>query len=373
MEHSSNTHMSKKWLFPFAIGLIIGLNSYSQKNVASMSFDRTINDFGVIKETDGLVSCIFEFVNSGTNPLVIQRVISSCDCATTNWSREPFAPGAKGLIKVIYNPKDRPGKFDKTITVYSNGETSAIVLRIMGIVKEKPKTLEEIYNRILGDFRLKKTNINLSRVYSDMVKTDTLEFICMANQPTKIGCNTGGLEHLSVKFVPEIVKPNEKGIMVITYDAKKKNDWGFLIDRIHLTQNDKDINGGLITITANIEENFSSLTDKQRKNAPVIDVPIVDYDFNQIDEGKLIEYDFMIKNTGKSDLIIRKIKPSCGCTTVEPADKVIKPGMTSSFKATINTNGLFGRISKSIALITNDPVTPTVAFRINGTVNPLKK
>lgn len=365
--------MKRNLLFSIIVVLAVGSTSYGQQKNAAISFKEMVFDFGVIKEQDGIVTYNFEFVNSGKGPLIINRVIASCDCTTTEWTKEPLVPGAGGSLKVAFNPKDKLGRIDKTITVFSNAENPTVVLQIKGVVQEKPKTLEEIYNRILGDFRFKGTNLSFGRVFVDKIKTDTIEFICMANEPTKIGCKISGLPYLSVNFVPETLKPKEKGFMIVALDAKKRNDWGLVIDRFHLTQNDKDIDGGLITVSADIEENFSILTEEQRTNAPKMEVADPNYDFGEVEEKQLVQKEFAFTNTGKSDLIIRKIKASCGCTMVEPADKVIKPGQTSIFKASIKTEGFSGRIAKTITIITNDPISPTVAVRMTGTVNHPKK
>lgn len=344
-----------------------------QQKGASISFNNNSYDFGIIKEDDGSVNYDFEFVNSGKVPLIIQKVIASCDCATANWPKSPLEPGARRFIKVLFNPKNRPGTFDKTITVYSNADPSTVVLHIKGVVQQRLKTIDDVYNRVIGDFRFKNVHIPLDRVYVDKLKIDTLEFICISETPVKIGCNIQKLPHLNVKFIPETLKAKEKGLMIITYNAMIRNDWGLIIDRFNLTQNDKLIPNGIVTISANIEENFSKLTDEQRASAPKLEIDKQNYDFGQLDEGQLVQNDFVFTNTGKTDLIIRKFKASCGCTTVEPADKVIKPGQSSSFKAVVRTEGFSGRISKSITLISNDPMSPSVTVRIVGVINPKKK
>jgi hypothetical protein len=173
--------------------------------------------------------------------------------------------------------------------------------------------------------------------------------------------------------VPTLLKTNEKGLLIIAYDAKLKNDWGFVVDRFGLTQNEKQISGSGITVSATIEENFDSLNDTQKAQAPKIDLPSENFDFGEVKEGDLVEKEFDFTNAGKSDLIIRKIKASCGCTTVEPADKVIKSGKSSSVKASIRTNGFSGRIAKTINIITNDPESPSITIRITGNVLPKNK
>jgi hypothetical protein len=347
-------------------------SAYAQEERSSITFKKTVNDFGTIKEEDGPVSYIFEFANTGKAPLIMQRVITS-DYISTEWPKEPIAPGAAGSIKVSINPTGLTGVFDKIVTVYSNAQTTSIILHLKGIVKERAKALEEVYTRIIGDFRFKTTYLSFDRIYIDKVKTDTLEFVSIAKEPVKIGCNLSSLPHLSISFVPETIKPNEKGLMIIKYNPKKRDEWGFVIDRFFLLQNDKKIDGSLISLSASIEENFSNLTEEQRLKAPRIEFVKTDFDFGTIDEGQTVEYEFTFKNIGKKDLVIRRIKASCGCTTVEPADKVIKPSMSSSFKASLKTKGLSGRNAKSITVISNDPVTPTVVLRISGIVNSVKK
>ena len=77
----------------------------------------------------------FKIKNTGEAPLVLTRVIASCGCTTPEWTKEPIAPGKTGDIKITYNPKDRPGPFVKTISVYSNGKTGSFILTIRGEVE----------------------------------------------------------------------------------------------------------------------------------------------------------------------------------------------------------------------------------------------
>ena len=358
----------------FCMVLII-TKAYGQQNGSQISFKSTKFDFGAIKEDDGITSCVFEFTSTGESPLIIQRIITTCNCISMEWPKQPLAHGENGKIVIKYDPKNRPGPFDKTITVYTNASTPVLVLQVKGVVKEHSKSFEEVYNRLVGNtIRLRNTHFSLGRMLIDGEKTDTLDFVNISSEPIKIGYDLNGLTHIIVKIVPEQVKPNEKGLIIVTFNAKKRNDWGFVIDRFYLTLNDKPISNGIMNVSASIEENFNSLTNEQLINAPKIDFKENEYNFGQVEEGQLVEKEFEFTNTGRSDLVIRKIKASCGCTTVEPSDKVIKPGQTSSFKATVRTTGFSGQhIAKSISIITNDPVNPNTMVKIVGTVNPKNK
>ena len=44
-------------------------------------------------------------------------------------------PGGKGVIKVTYLPKGRPGEFEKTVKVRTNSKKNKkVVLKISGVV-----------------------------------------------------------------------------------------------------------------------------------------------------------------------------------------------------------------------------------------------
>ncbi|MGD9977198.1 MAG: DUF1573 domain-containing protein [Bacteroidales bacterium] len=338
------------------------------QNEAKISFKTDKYNYGTIKEDDGEAFHEFEFTNAGSSPLIIQRVSSSCGCTTPEWSKEPIAPGKGGKIKVGYNPKGRPGPFSKTISVYSNSAQNVVVLQISGEVAGHVKTLDEIYRIPVGDLYFERNHFALGRLFLNSSVSDTLKFINRGNSPAKVTAITKGMDYLTVKIEPQTVKPNDFGKIVLNYDPKSRNDWGFVVDRFVLAVNDQPINNTPVTITGSIEEDYSGLTAEQLENAPVADFNTTVYNFESKNEGEPVEFDFVIRNNGKSDLIIRKVKASCGCTTVEPSKKVLKPGESSPINATFRTNGYSGQQSKSITVITNDPKKPTVVLRLSGNI-----
>ncbi len=127
----------KRVIFVLTTILLITAGTISaQKKSASITVtDSATFDFGDIRESAGSVSHVFNVMNNGELPLVISRVIASCGCTTPEWTKEPIAPGKIGKIKVTYNPSGRPGKFVKTISVYSNGKADGnYVLTVRGNV-----------------------------------------------------------------------------------------------------------------------------------------------------------------------------------------------------------------------------------------------
>jgi hypothetical protein len=84
----------------------------------------------------------FVFTNNGNKPLIITNAAGSCGCTVPTYSKEPIAPGAKGVIGVKYDTA-RVGAFTKTVTITSNAAgTPSKVLTIKGTVlaAETPKS-----------------------------------------------------------------------------------------------------------------------------------------------------------------------------------------------------------------------------------------
>jgi hypothetical protein len=80
-------------------------------------------DFGKIEEGQKL-EVSFRFRNTGTKPLVIEKVQPSCGCTVAEQSTEPIAPGAEGQVKASFNSQGRTGVNHKTLYVTANTKGS---------------------------------------------------------------------------------------------------------------------------------------------------------------------------------------------------------------------------------------------------------
>ncbi|MCF6365942.1 MAG: DUF1573 domain-containing protein [Bacteroidales bacterium] len=339
----------------FSFIFIFTSSIFAQTVEPNMTFETEKHDFGKIKESGGNVEFQFTFTNLGSKPIVINDVKSTCGCTTPSWSKKPIAPGEKGYIKTVFNPYNRPGVFHKSVTVNSNAKNSPVTLHISGEVIPKSQDIADEYRYQIGPVKLKKNNVHFSEIYNTETKKDKIEIINVSKETVKIGFNEKRRmpAHLTVICKPETLAPNQKGVIFFTYDASKKNDWGYVYDRIYLNFNGNNDSKNRMNVSAIIKEKFSQ---DMIDNPPVF-TPIGNktYDFGKIKQGETVEHIFTFKNTGKNDLIIRKTKASCGCTAVQLGDKVVKPGEESSIKAIFNSRGKRGNQHKSITVTTNIP------------------
>ena len=99
-------------------------------------FAETSFDFGDITQGDK-VEHVFEFENTGNEPLILTDVRTTCGCTAPEWPREPVIPGAKAQVKVVFNSAGKIGIQNKVITIMSNSVNSPARVKIVTNVLAK--------------------------------------------------------------------------------------------------------------------------------------------------------------------------------------------------------------------------------------------
>lgn len=347
--------------------LIVGIANAQQKE-ANISFEKEIHNYGRIKESNGKVEYKFVYTNTGSSPLIITKVKASCGCTSPTWTEKPIMPGQKGFVSAVFDPRNRPGKFNKSIFVETNTDKARTILRITGEVLPREKTVEDYYPKTIGNLRLETNHFAFVKIYNDQVKKDTLKIYNSSDSKMVVSFSNVP-SYLKLTVSPKELKPGEKAYIIGEYDAVKANDWGFISARVKVLINGQSGNRDYITISAKIEEDFSKLTEKERANAPKIVFDNRNFDFGETKSKDKIEHNFKFKNEGKNDLVIHKIRATCGCTTIAPEKTVIKPGESSSFKAIFSPGSRKGTQRKSIYVISNDPQNSNVRLMISGKIS----
>ena len=99
-----------------------------------ITFDKTEHDFGTILQGE-VVTYSFHFTNTGSMPLIISNVSTSCGCTVGDFSRAPIEPGKDGFIKATYDSKGHQGFQSRSLTVVSNTNPNQTVLRLKATVQ----------------------------------------------------------------------------------------------------------------------------------------------------------------------------------------------------------------------------------------------
>ncbi len=349
----------------FIFSILCALVLFISNAQPALKFENTDHDFGEIKEENGYAEHTFHFVNKGNEPIKISNVKASCGCTTPGWTKEEVMPGDSGFVKARYNPRNRPGRFRKSLRLTTSDKASDQTLYIMGFVKPKPKTPEQEFPIEIGDFRLKYKTLNMGKINTE--KPVSKSFDVYNYSDSLISSNTIGSnlpKHIKFELSPPSLKPRELGSLVLTYDPKMKNDYGFVSDNVQLvSDSDKSI-----SVIAVIEEYFPEMTAEEMDQSPKLAIPERSFDFGNVKAGTIIETSFELVNEGKEKLLFRTIKTNCECVTYEMKSKGIKKGKSQTLKVLFDTSEMRGNQYKSITIYTNDPVNPTQQITIKGKV-----
>ncbi len=106
---------------------------------ANIEFTEKQHDFGDVVKGE-TVSHKFEFKNTGTEPLIILNVQTTCGCTAPSWPKEPIPPGESGNILVNFNSTKKIGRQNKIITVYTNGQKPEDKLKIVCNILPEPNS-----------------------------------------------------------------------------------------------------------------------------------------------------------------------------------------------------------------------------------------
>ena len=341
---------------------------HAQTEGPSIKFGETSYDFGSIKESDGNVTHKFEFTNTGNSELIIQSVRPSCGCTTTGWSKEPVKPGEKGFVTAVYNPRNRPGMFNKSLMIVSNANQPQMRIYIKGNVEPKPRSVEDDYPTVMGGLRVKYRSFNFGKLTTEKPVTKTFNVYNSSDEDISFLNDVKAPDNIKVAFSPQTLSPKTLGTIKVTYDPTNIKLFGFKSDLIVIKTSEATNNVKDFRAVASIEEYFPPMTAEQLAHAPKLHFDNPVHDFGSIKQGETVSTDFVFTNTGKSELNIRQTRASCGCTVSKPEKSTLQPGESSVIKVSFNSAGRRGIQQKSISVFSNDPANPTQRITIKARV-----
>lgn len=336
--------------------VIVGLDGHSQL-ADPIYFNEKTHDFGAVPEQAGSAVFQFEFTNRSSRPIKIIAVNPSCGCTTPDWTREAVQPGANGFIKASFDPKGRPGYFNKTLSVMTDWDANAIVLQIKGNVVSGDGGKYTAFPNLVGGLSFHSTSCNVGKVFinreNDAVNfpiknssTDTVKFLSVESP-----------KYIKVQY-PKSLAPGQSYDVKVQFDAKLKNQYGFMTENFIFHTNDKEMPDKSVSVYVTVEEFFPKLTPQELEKAPVLSLSANVINFGRVRSGVNLERDVKIKNTGKKDLVIRYIQTNCSCLISKIDKTTIKPSEEVTLKSILNTTGRSGPQNKSVTIYSTDPQNP---------------
>ena len=102
--------------------------------------------------------------------------------------------------------------------------------------------------------------------------------------------------------------------------------------------------------------------------APELTVVEANYNFGTIPQGKKVQHNFVIRNSGDAALQIKEVNVSCGCTAAKPSTSLVAPGKSAEIQVVFDSTNFSGKVQKSVSLVTNAGKAPNYTLNLDGTI-----
>lgn len=330
------------------------------------------HDFGKLRDTLKTVTTAMRVVNTGDSALVITRVQTNCGCTVAEYTDHAIMPGDTGSVTVTYSTRDIPGPFEKKVFVYTNGKPRKSTLTVKGSVIGSPATVAERYPFGFGPIRLNSASLPLGEVYKGDARNAYISGYNTSSDTMRVSAHIQS-KFISCNVLPEIVEPGGIFIVSVYCSSAGAPSWGLntaTVDmRAHSLHGTEQCEGKF-DVMLQVKENFSRLTEKQRRNAPVIAVSADKVDFEVCAPNAPVTRTFTVTNRGKSPLRLRRLFVPEGEGITAVTDKeVLKKGQSATVSVTLDTPVRHDSVVNTLlTIISNDPYTPQTAIRLVGIV-----
>ena len=357
-----------------SIFCLLGMSLSAQQPV--ITFDRTEHDFGQINEGDGRVSTIFEFKNDGMESLVLSNVRASCGCTTPTWTKSPVEPGERGSITVTYNPNGRPGKFQKTITVTSNATNPTTKVYIKGEVIPKSVKPVDKYPVKIDELSLKTRSVDFGKVKKGTTLSRSIEYANQTDSEIVVNIRYDQDGYIIPALSFQSLKPGEGGTLNLSLVASNTNEYGPVRRVFYMVVNGKDIQdeAHAIYLDADLEEDFSLLSDQALQKAPIIELSSDELNLGEVKSGGKVSGKLSVKNANVSPLVIRRIVNQNDMIAAKMKKSSIKGGKSSDLLIDVTAVSDKGELLKAgvyrrqLELISNDPKQSRKRVTVTWTV-----
>lgn len=326
-------------------------------------------DFGSFKEIQGRQTGVLRFVNLGPDTIMINRVRVSCGCTDAGFTEGLIAPGDTAAVRVTYNPAGRPGRFEKSVRVYTGADNRITVLWLKGTVIGAPESLKERYPIEAGPLRLSqnqliggevafgKSSLVMFTGYNQTADTIRPHWDC-ASQATKVD--------ISSKAVP----PGDLVTFSVYFTPRNADDMGFHTYDITLYPDKGKTNAAKVVFTANVVPDISGLTAEQIADAPRITLYPQQTDMGELRPDAKARFSFVIGNDGHAELRILRITAQSDAVKFLKFPSVVKPGKKATAEAEIEVSKIKApAFGIKIEVSSTDPVHPAETIRVSGLVN----
>jgi len=333
-------------------------------------FEKTDFNFGVIGAEDGIKTVVYTFTNTSANPFIIEGLEAACGCTNLRSDKEIYPAGDIGTITVDFNPINISGNITKWVYIrgnYSDGFQKDLSFKAE-IVSMADNSPDRYYKGEFGYLMMDVNNFAWGQKFKNQVLIDTVKFFNDGYSDIVISSAKSSIPFVSVENMPITLAVDSWSYIVVKANLYDLDTLGGYRGNILLQTNDRFFPKKEFPVYIDLLQNFSELKKRHIKKAARLTLSTNQLLMGEISAGSIRTKSIVLKNTGKSDLTIRKIDSDCSCTVVSPSKRVLVPGEEITLEVTFDAVNKSGPQGKVVTVITNDPVNPRQTFVVKSLV-----
>ena len=315
------------------------------------------------------MTAYLEATNIGATPIYIKEVVSSCGCTKVEYKRDAIMPNEVATLAITYDPRNRPGRFDRRIAVVLLGFDEPIVLNIIGHVTPRERTVYEIYPFDMGGGLRMESNFHaFAYVEHGKQVEESIGYINLSDHPISLTLHAIESSGALTVDYPTTIAPNDKGDIVLRYALDEESTlYGTLNDIFHF-EVDGTYGATVISTYAVAVDNFDLVEDILAPSA-VVSKKIIKFGEILLN-NQLLEQSISIGNSGEMPLIIRRVESDSPAVEVNiEGDTSIDKGESLTLRIRLNTaliEDCDNPFVSRVRVICNDPIMPMQVIRVNA-------
>ncbi len=297
----------------------------------------------------------YTITNTGSSPLVLTDVTTSCGCAVAYWTENPIEPQSQGFIEVEFDA-EMLGTFHKSVAIYSNSNPNLVYLYFTGEVVREITDFSRTHPYAMENVLLDKKELVFPEVRYGDKETIVLNIVNQKRESYR-----PVIMHLpsfiEMKAEPEVLQKGEKGVLTLTLNSDGIKDYGLYESSVYLSRFSGDKIGSDNELSLRVmllpEQSVSS------KQQPQLRLSSGELDFSTSLKGKeKASQTIHLGNQGNADIKIYRIQVFHPSIQVQLNKNSIRPGQQAKLKITVKNDPNRKFEEEKILLLTNDSSLP---------------
>lgn len=219
--------------------------------------------------------------------------------------------------------------------------------------------------RKIGILEAGNNVVDFGEIFRGKVFRESVSLYNPGEEPVELGI-IKNYNFFKITFQPQVLLPDQSGELLLELNTENCNFGDLLITLEINLKTAAEQTYGKITVAANIQEDFSILTDWEKNNPPQISLKNSKIELGDIEIDSEKTYNLNIANKGKRDLIIHNISSSNSLYSISPLKCSIPPEADKDIKLSVTPTNNRSNVNSKLTIISNDPNNSVFKLNIRG-------